>query len=68
MEVGGRGEMQGWSDVNYSGLGHLLCNSKIRQRCMYAGQSEGNIGWRVSVLSYSVCLRDGCILNDVEMS
>lgn len=26
--------MQGLSNVNYSGLGHLLCNSKMSQRCM----------------------------------
>lgn len=27
-------KMQGSSNVNYSGLGHLLCNSKMSQRCM----------------------------------
>lgn len=26
--------MQSSSNVNYSGLGHLLCNSKMSQRCM----------------------------------
>lgn len=27
--------MQGLSNVNYSGLAHLLCNSEMSQRCLF---------------------------------